>query len=157
MYNNNYQISKRWGGNWNNYKSKKFEKWEREYLMKDLVDKINKVDKVDEEKFASIIEMNYFKNQIKWFVQLVKNSALRKVYDSYLDICDKDKKDYEVEKQVWIAKLAYQEERKNQGKTILPKWFTLALKKIEEKLWKDFFKKFMEVLIAYHKYLWGKE
>jgi len=121
------------------------------YLMKDLVDSITK------ENFSEKIEMGYFKKQIKWFVWLVKNSALRKVYDSYLDICDKSEKEYEIEKQIWIAKLAYQEKRKNQGKTILPAWFTLALKKIENKLWKDLFKKFMEVLIAYHKYLWGKE
>jgi CRISPR/Cas system CSM-associated protein Csm2 small subunit len=24
-------------------------------------------------------------------------------------------------------------------------------------LWKNLFKKFLEVLVAYHKYLWGKE
>ena len=49
---------------------------------------------------------------------------------------------YDIEKNIWIAKLAYQEKRKNQGKTILPAWFTLALKKIEAKIWKDLFKKF---------------
>ena len=118
-------------------------------LMKDLVETINK------DNFGEKIELNYFTWQIKGFVRDVKNSALRKVYDSYLDIYDKP--NYDVEKHIWIAKLAYQEKRKNQGRTILPAWFTLALQKIESKIWKKLFKKFMEVLIAYHKYLWGKD
>ena len=131
------------------YGDSSFGKEKPAYLMKDLVDTISK------DNFGEKIELDYFTSQIKEFVKDVKNSALRRVYDSYLDIYEKP--NYEIEKNIWIAKLAYQEKRKNQGKTILPAWFTLALKKIEAKIWKDLFKKFMEVLIAYHKYLWGKD
>jgi len=130
--------------NWSYHKEKK-------YLMKDLVDSI------DKDNFSQKIEMDYLTKQINPFVNNVKNSALRKVYESYLDISEYEDNKYEIEKQIWIARLAYQEKRRSQGKTILPEWFTLALKKIENKIGKELFKKFMEVLVAYHKYLWGKE
>ena len=121
------------------------------FLMKDIVETINK------DNFAEKIEMDYFIKEIEWFFKEVTNSSLRKIYESYLIVSEKPEEEYQIEKQIWIARLSYQEKRKSMWKTLLPAGLTKSLKQIEEKIWKNLFKKFMEVFIAYHKYLWGKD
>ena len=106
------------------------------------------------EKLEKILDLDNFEN-IYWkdkgwrkkheFEKIKSASALRKVYDAYLDIYDKD--NYKIEKQIWIAKVAYQEKRK-----ILPDGFTKFIKWVINKLSKEDFKKFLEVFVAYHKY-----
>ena len=110
------------------------------------------VKEINSKNFAEKIDLDYIKPYVDSFKKNVGNSALRKIYDAYLDITEKKDEDYEIEKQIWIAKIAYQEKRR-----LLPNGFAKSLKIAEENLWKDLFKKFLEVLVAYHKYLWGKE
>ena len=110
------------------------------------------VKEINPENFAEKIDLDNIKPYIDSFKKNVWNSALRKIYDAYLDITEKKDEDYAIEKQIWIAKIAYQEKRK-----LLPNSFAKSLKIAEENLGKDLFKKFLEVLIAYHKYLWGRD
>lgn len=87
----------------------------------------------------------------KEFEKINSSSALRKVYDAFLDFYDDE--NFEIQKTIWIAKLAYQEKRKSQWKPILPEWFAKFIDEVYKKLWdKTKFKQFLEAFVAYHKY-----
>jgi len=100
---------------------------------------------INDKNFAEIIDLEKFKEYENEFKKISSNSWLRKIYDAYLDIYDKST--YEVEKQIWIARIAYQEKRK-----LLPWGFAEFIKKIDKNLTKENLKKFLEVFVAYHKY-----
>jgi len=105
------------------------------------------------EKFAENLSLERFQSFSDEFNKITSSSSLRNVFDTYLKIYEKE--DFEIEIEILFAKIAYQEKRKAQGRTILPDWFARFLRKIyEEKLSKnkDDFKKFLEVFVAYHKY-----
>jgi len=103
---------------------------------------------------TSSLSLDFFENNLKNDLEKINSSSsLRNVFDTYLKIYEKE--DFEIEIEILFAKIAYQEKRKAQGRTILPDWFARFLRKIyEEKLSKnkDDFKKFLEVFVAYHKY-----
>lgn len=100
---------------------------------------------LNNENFAEMIDLEKFKKCEYDLKKISSNSWLRKIYDTYLDIYNKD--NYDIEKQIWIARIAYQEKRK-----LLPWGFAQFVKEIDKNLKKENFKKFMEVLVAYHKY-----
>jgi hypothetical protein len=65
---------------------------------------------INDKNFAENIDLEGFKKYEKDFKKISSNSGLRKIYDAYLDIYDKST--YNIEKQIWIARIAYQEKRK---------------------------------------------
>lgn len=120
-----------------------------EEIAKNINDK-NFAEMIDLEKFDKIGFYKFNKRENKKefvsdFVKIKSNSWLRKIYDAYLDIYEKS--NYNVEKQIWIARIAYQEKR-----WLLPWWFTEFIKELNKNLSKENFKKFLEVFVAYHKY-----
>lgn len=106
------------------------------------------------EWFAKSLSIDSFKQSD--YILITSNSALRKVYDNYLDIVNWpwDDSFKEIKIEIWFAKIAYQESRKVQWKSILPQWFMKFLRLIFEKLSKNQskFKDFLEVFVSYHKY-----
>ena len=127
---------------------------------------------INNDNFAEMIDLERFKEVwftikskngkekfISEFELIESNSGLRKIFDSYLEIYDKS--DYEIEKQIWIAKIAYQEKRwllptnkkykKLNNKYVLAS-FTEFIKELDRNLNKENFKRFLEILVAYHKY-----
>ena len=100
---------------------------------------------INDKNFAEMIDLREFEKFKENFRKISSNSWLRKIYDAYLDIYEKS--DYNVEKQIWVARIAYQEKRK-----LLPWGFTEFIKELNKNLSKENFKKFLEVLVAYHKY-----
>lgn len=99
--------------------------------------------------FQNSLSLGAFKNwgAEEFFSLIGSTSALRKVYDSYLDIYQKENATLHID--IWLAKIAYQESRK-----ILPLWFAEFLNTIYQKVGKDGekFKDFLEVFVAYHKF-----
>ena len=102
-------------------------------------------ENINNENFAKMIDLEEFENFKLDFKKIFSNSGLRKIYDVYLDIYDKPT--YDVEKQIWIARIAYQEKRK-----LLPLGFAEFIKELDKNLNKENLKKFLEVFVAYHKY-----
>ena len=92
----------------------------------------------------SFESFNKIKEDLK---QIRSNSALRKIYDTYLDLYDNP--NYDIKKQIWLARIAYQEKRKTSP---IPKWFSEFIRQVINKLDKENFKDFLEVFVAYHKY-----
>ena len=110
----------------------------------------------DANNFAKYLSLEEFERDYNFFIKnwkkqhlfenISSNSSLRKIYDSYLKILEKE--DFEIEKEIWFAKIAYQEKRK-----LLPNWFIKFLRTIYKKINdKNKFQKFLEVFVAYHKY-----
>ncbi len=124
-----------------NYNGKTFMKW--------LLDDLDRWLDIA----LSLENVQKYENDFK---KINSSSALRKVYDAFLDFYDRD--DFEIQKTIWIAKLAYQEKRTSQWrKTILPDWFAIFIDEVYKKLNdKELFKKFLEAFVAYHKYFTGK-
>lgn len=100
------------------------------------------------------LSLEYFENHWakSFFESLNSTSSVRKIYDNYLTCYEKYKDSPESLKlqiEIWFAKVAYQESRK-----IFPQGFMRFLKKIYDKVNKDsqYFKDFLEVFVAYHKF-----
>ena len=116
---------------------------------------------INDENFAEMIDLKNFEQFKEDFKKIESNSALRKIYDSYLDIYDKPT--YDVEKQIWIARIAYQEKRgllptngyNKRLKKYVEDSFTEFIKELDKNLSKENFRKFLEVFVAYHKFFTG--
>lgn len=122
----------------------KIEKWKvKIWFWDDYLEEIDwktLAQKLSIESFEKL--KNDFNNN-----KMKSNSALRKVFDSYIKILKNE--DFDVEKEILFAKIWYQEQR-----DLFPKWFTRFLREIYINLWdnKNDFHKFLEVFVAYHKY-----
>jgi len=126
--------------------------------------------------FAKSISLEEFWKYKDEFNKISSNSSLRKIFDSYLDIFEKyEWNDFEIEKEIWFARIAYQEQRwllpvkkereyfdkiqrKKVKEIIEDNSFTEFLREIYNKLNNsEKFKQFLEVFIAYHKFFtWAK-
>ena len=106
------------------------------------------LDYIESKTLAEKLSLESFEKMKQDFNNMNSNSALRKVFDSYLKIL-KQGENFEVEKEILFAKIAYQEKR-----NLFPNGFTKFLRKIYEDLQNDKnkFKQFLEVFVAYHKF-----
>lgn len=105
--------------------------------------------------FKASLTLDYFEKNLKSELGNFSSSSLRNIYDTYLKISNLENEDFEIEFEILVAKIAYQENRKVSWKNILPPWFMKFFRNIySEKLKKDKnkFKQFLEVLVAYQKY-----
>lgn len=102
------------------------------------------------------LSLEYFEqhNAQEIFNQISSSSSLRKIYDSYMDILQKEGEkndiDMSVQIDIWMAKVAYQGAR-----NIVPSRLANFFNKIYTKnLNKDAkkFRDFLEVFVAYHKF-----
>lgn len=102
------------------------------------------IDCFDANNLAESLSLESFKKVSEDFKKIQSNSALRKVYDSYLDTNYNN-----VKIQIWFARIWYQEKRQ-----LLPNGFLKFLTEVYDKLERnnEKFKDFLEVFVAYHKY-----
>ncbi len=120
----------------------------------------NYVNNFDINNFSKNLELEtfwsdymYVNDRRTWkkkheFELIQSNSSLRKVFDTYLKIIDDNDEDFQIEKEIFFAKIWYQEKRK-----LFPNWFTKNLREIYKNINdKNRFKQFLEVFVAYHKY-----
>jgi CRISPR/Cas system CSM-associated protein Csm2 small subunit len=153
-------IDKKWWWIWSKVEyTMKYDEWKG----RNIIDKIISVEKwkamiwfwdnyleeIEWKTLAEKLSIDCFeKLKVNFNDKNMKsNSALRKVFDSYLKILDK--KEFDVEKEILFAKIWYQEQR-----DLFPKGFTEFLREMYKNLWSDkkSFHKFLEVFVAYHKY-----
>ncbi|UFX83259.1 type III-A CRISPR-associated protein Csm2 [Candidatus Absconditicoccus praedator] len=107
------------------------------------------LDNFDASDLAKSFSLESFEALGESFKKIKSNSSLRKVYDTYLDIINGGG-DKDTQIQIWFAKIAYQETRKDSS---IPQGFVKFLKGIYNKINdKNKFKDFLEVFVAYHKY-----
>ncbi len=127
------------------------------------------VDNFSSENFAKSISLENFEIYKSDFKKINSNSSIRNIFDSYIKIFEKwiqgNKNDFEIEKEIWFAKIWYQEQRwllpankRNPRKRIEEKnSFLEFLRAIYKKLNNPkMFKQFLEVFVAYHKYFTWK-